>query len=311
MENKLSIINISKESYLIMVLLKISENGVFMKKIVITKKERIKELKNYTDAFLFGIKGLSVNVLDPISLSDLKILLEKYPEKEFFVSLNKNIHNEDLPFLRKTLEELNKLPIKGILFYDTSIVRIKKEENFSFPLFWAAEHLTTNFNTIHFFEKKGVNGAFVSSDITLREILEIRKNTTGMLMVAIFGYQSMMVSRRHLLNNYLNAFQLKNSSKNFFLQKEGKRYSIFDTKEGTFVYSSNVLNAITEFEIFEKEKIDYALLDSTQIEETIFLNIMKQLKKKNYIEVEKIIKEKIPNQDKGFLYQETIYKVKG
>ena len=281
-----------------------------MKKIVITRMQQIETLKEYTEAFLFGIKGLSVNIIDPISLNELKTLLEKYPKKEFFVSLNKNMHNEDLLVLRETLKELNELPISGIFFYDASLLKIKKEENFSFPLFWAAEHLTTNFNTITFFEKNGVSGTFLSSDITLREIIEIRNNTKGSLIVPIFGYQSMMVSRRHLLNNYLNAFELKNSSKNFYIEKEGKRYPIFDTQEGTFVYSNAVLNAVEEYEMFENKKINYVLLDSTHIEESIFLSIMKEMKEKKYVEADKIIKEKILNQDKGFLYQETIYKVK-
>ena len=70
------------------------------------------------------------------------------------------------------------------------------------------------------------------------------------------------------------------------------------------------MNAVEEYEMFENKKIDYVLFDSTHIKESIFLSIMKEIKEKKYVEADKIIKEKILNQDKGFLYQETIYKVK-
>lgn len=281
-----------------------------MKKMVMTKKEQIETLKEYTDAFLFGIQGLSVNTTNPISLEEVKKIVIEYPNKEFFISLNKNMHNEDLPLLRKTLKELNELPVCGILFYDVAVVRIKKEEKLSLPLIWAAEHLTTNFNTIQFFKEYKVCGTLLSSDITLREILEIRKNTEGTLIVPIFGYQSMMVSRRHLLKNYYKAFDINPSKEKMYIEKEGKKYPIFDTKEGTFVYSSDILNGNAEYETLEKAKIDYVLFDSTLIEEKIFLNIMKERKENNEQKIEKIIKENLPNVDNGFLYQETIYKVK-
>ena len=67
--------------------------------------------------------------------------------------------------------ELTKMNIKGLIFYDLSILNIVKELNLSIPLVIAQDHLITNYNICNYYHEKGVEYAYLSSDITKDEIV--------------------------------------------------------------------------------------------------------------------------------------------
>ena len=171
---------------------------------------------------------------------------------------------------------------------------------------WSQEHLTTNYETMNFWNSYGVKYTYVSSDITLKEIEEIKKKSKCKLIVPIFGYIPIFTSKRHVVKNYLDNFNLKNNSKTNYIEKENKLYPIVDNKEGTVVYSSHILNGYDEYK--KLEDIDYFTLNSFNIESDKFINVLKMYKEKK-VKEEKIDKL-FENIDKGFLYKETIYKVK-
>ena len=69
------------------------------KKIIIAKSTRqINNLLNICDGFIIGIKDLSVNLPCYFTMEEAKkiITLCLENEKEIFVSLNRNMHNDQL-----------------------------------------------------------------------------------------------------------------------------------------------------------------------------------------------------------------------
>lgn len=119
----------------------------------------------------------------------------------------------------------------------------------------------------------------------------------------------MFVSRRHLVKNYLDTFNLKDNSKINYITKEDKVYQIIDTEDGTVAYSDKVLNAIYEVSSLD---IDYIILNSFSIPNDIFKDVTHMFKNVNDSNKEEY-KEKIDSMLDtylGFLYKETIYKVK-
>lgn len=277
------------------------------KLMVIPSNTRIEKQLKYADAFLFGIDNMSVNMPFTVSIDEIKNLNKLLTDnnKELFVSLNKNFYSKELEKIKKILLELEKLNIAGIFYADTCFINLKKELKLNTLLIWSQEHLTTNYQTINFWSNYGVDGAYLSGEITLKEIKEIRKNTTVKLIVPIFGYLPMFTSKRHAVKNYLDNFMLNDNSKINYIVKENKTYPIVDNKEGTVVYSSNILNGYDEYLSLD---IDYVTLNSFLIESDKFLEILKIYKEKKY--KEEYIDNIIENLDKGFLYKETIYKVK-
>lgn len=275
--------------------------------------EMIKETLSFCDGIILGIDGLSVNLPFYIQVDEL----EKYQniDKKIFITLNKNFHNKDLPILEKTLKKMKKYPIDGVFYYDISIVNLKQKLDISYPLIWSQEHLVTNAETCNFWKTNGVSGAYLSNEITLEEIKEIRNNTDVQLFVTIFGYLPMFVSKRHLVKNYLKQFHLKEQGNHYKILKENKTYPIVDDKNGTTVYSSYILNAILEYLELKQQNIDYVILNSFGIKFPTFIQILQLLstlteqnKQEIFDEINKLCNQ---NTDKGFLYKETVYKVKG
>lgn len=264
----------------------------------IISNTNIDKYDSYVDGFIFGLKDYSVNLPNYVSLNEIKNI---NTDKEIFIAINKNIYSRELEELKNILKELDKLNIKGILFADTCLIMLKKKLNLNIDLVWSGEHLTTNYETINNWYDEGVKYTYLSSDITLREIKEIKENTNSILIVPIFGYIPIFTSLRHEVKNYLDNFNLEDNSKLNYIEKEGKTYPIVDNKEGTVVYSNSVLNGYAEYLNLD---IDYVTINSFNIEDSEYINVLKAFKEK---------KEKdliFENSDKGFLYKETIYKVK-
>ena len=243
-------------------------------------------------------------------LTEVLDIIKKNSDKDIFVSLNKNMHDNDLENLKDTLLKLDKTNVKAVIYYDISIVNLKQELELNLELVWNQEHMTNNYFTINYWKEHGVNYTWLSNDITLKEIKEIKENVDSKLMIELFGYVPMFTSYRHLINNYLKTFNLK-EKKEYYIEKEGKSYSIVDDERGTTVYSSNILNGL--YESVELNDFDYIILNSYNIDEDCFeivVELFNNVNDKNKEEYKKIISNMFEKTDSGFLYKETVYKVK-
>ena len=271
--------------------------------------KEIEKTKEIVDGFIIGIKDMSVNTNLCIDINELEIL-NKINDKDIFISLNKNIHNNDLCKVKEILTELNNYNIKGVLYYDVGVLNIYNSLNLKYDLVWSQEHLSTNYNTINYWNSFGVNYAHISSDITEEEIIKITEKSNVKLMINLFGYLPMFVSKRHIIKNYLEYFNLKDNSNINYIEKEEKIYPIIDNKIGTQVYSNNILNGIkTSLNI----DVDYIILNSFNIQLDKFISVIKMYKSVNEETIEEynnIINNMFDNIDYGFLNTKTIYRVK-
>lgn len=267
----------------------------------------ILDTKEIVDGFIIGIKNLSINV--NMCIENLE-LLNDIKDKDIFISLNKNMHNNDLKKIKDILIELNNYNIKGVMFYDMAVLNIYKSLNLNYDLVWAMEHAVTNYMTINFYNDLGINYAYLSSDITENEIINIEKHSKSKLIVNMFGYLPMFASKRHIVKNYLNYFNLKDKSKINYIENEGNIYPIIDNNLGTVCLSCNILNGIKSYLNLD---VEYIVLNSFNIDLDKFIEVIKLFKsvnKNNIEEYNKKINNSFKNIDTGFLNKETIYKVK-
>ncbi len=264
-----------------------------------------KNLDKYKcDGFILGLQDYSINFPFSFSLEEIRNIKT---DKELFISINKNIFEEELAKLEIILQELDKIAIKAIIFYDLAIPNLKEKLSLKKELVWHQEHMTNNYLTANVFNSKGVKYTYLSSDITLFEIEEISKKTKSTLIVPIFGYVPIFTSRRNLVNNYLTFFGLKDNMGINYLEKEDKIYPIIDYKDGCTVYSSNILCGIDEYDEIRKI-VDYVVLDSFLITDDIFMFVLDMFN--NNINKKVELQQKLPNIDTNFLHKTTIYKVK-
>ena len=285
-----------------------------MKLLVGLNNKNILDYLNYTNSFIIGLKDFSINYQE-YTIEEIEELKEDYPNVEIFVSLNKNIFNSDLKDLENMLLELSKIDIKGILFYDLSVLSIVNRNNLNIPLVWAQEHMTTNYNTCNYYYEKGVKYVYLSSEITLDEIKEIKEKSNIKLISFFFGYPDVSFSKRKLLTNY---FLYNNLSKNkdwyTISSDDNNEYFIKENNLGTRILYGKVMNGIKPFSELENI-VDYGLLNEEMIDHDTFIKVLSifkdlQDKKITIEEANNKMINLINSDDTVFYYKKTIYKVK-
>ena len=273
--------------------------------------EDITNIIEHVDSIAIGLRDLSVNFLE-LDLEQIEhILIDIHNQnKKLFVSLNKNMHNNDLENVRKALIKFEELRIDGIFYCDVGVLNIHRELKLQIPLVWSAEHLATNYNTINYWSKFNLSYVFLSNEITKEEVTVIKEHSKIPLIVQAFGYVPMYISKRHAIKNYLEHFKLKTDSKDFYIYKEEKKYPILERKDNTEIYSYFILNAIEEYGTMD---VAYILLNGFKINIQLFLQLIdlfNNVNEKNKDEFKNKIDQLFDNTDLGFIYKEAIYQVK-
>lgn len=270
--------------------------------IIPSNKELIYKLVDKVDGFILPVNNLSINYPTYFNLDEILILIDYLNSKNkvIFISLNKNMHNKDLDYLKRVLTKLDNYTITGVLYYDISIVNLKDKLKLHYDLVWNQEHMTTNYMTINYWYNKGVKYTFLSNEITKNEIEIIKQNTSSKLLLTLFGYIPIFTSKRHLVDNYIDTFNLKCDKKNLVMNVEDKDYPVVDDKLGTVVYNNNIINGLNDIDI------DYKVFNSFRIDDETFIKVIDLYNSKKYDEINSLFN----NIDKCFLYKETVYKVK-
>lgn len=279
-------------------------------KMILIMPDNINQITDntkYYDGVILSVDKYSVNSRYTLSIDEIKDIIKIIPDKEVFISINKNIENNELDEVESILVSLNELNIKGVLYGDVALVTYKDKLNYD--LVWAQEHLVTNYETINYWCDLGIKYAYLSSDLNINEISIIARNAKSKLMVNLFGYNSMFVSKRHIVKNYLKNFNIKDNSKIHYMKKEGKIYPIVDANY-TYVFSNNIFNGIKEYYNMD---VDYYVVNGFLIDNeklTKVLSIIGNITKENVEECALQIMDSFANIDTGFLYKDVVSKVK-
>ena len=254
-----------------------------MKLLVSLNNKKVDDYLNYTNSFILGLKDFSINYLE-FDLNEIKELLNNYKDIELFISLNGNYFNKDLKDLEKNIIELSKLPIKGIMFYDLAVLEIVKRNNLNVNLCWHQEHMVNNYNTCNYYLDKGCNYAYLTSDITTDEIIEI--------------------------------FNKKKKEKDVYTitSKDSDGYYILENSHGTEILTEKVLNGIMPFSKL-KDKLSYGVLDEQFTDHDTFIKILSVFcdllnNKINSDEANDKVYDLCGSKDTMFFDIKTIYKVK-
>ena len=265
-------------------------------------------------SFLAGIRDFSTNFKTSLSVNEIRDLCEKYPEEEIFLSFNKNLFNHELPVVESILKELDSLPIAGIFFYDLAILRLAQELHLKIPIVWNQTHLVTNYQTCNYYFREGVSYALLSSEITLEEMLEIKKHTDMKLMATIFGYPIIAHSKRKLLSNYFASIQEEKEERPYEIQESVGHdpYLLREDSTGTTFFYHRFLNGTEPLFALKDANFSYGRVyedgDEPLMREVIetFQNIIagKEDKENAVSRMNSLI-----GSYTGFFYKKTIYKV--
>lgn len=277
----------------------------------INNKDNIIKYLDYTDGLILGLKDFSVDYYE-FELDEIKEIVLNNTSKDIFIAINKNIFNNELNILENILKELDKISVSGILFYDMSILYLKRKNNLKINLVWNQTHMVTNYNTCNYYYEKGCKYAFVSGELTLDEINEISNNTRLELMTLIAGHQVMSHSRRKLLTNYYSSINKKLDNNIKEISEREEKFIIKESNSGSTFKTTKILNAIPYLD--KLSNISYCVIDEDFIDYEDVISLLKLSRNIiNNKEVEKSKKLSIDliGDETSFLFKKTIYRVKG
>ncbi len=260
-------------------------------------EEQIQLTINSVKGFLLSVKNLSVNINFSYDSNEIldKIDFLKQENKEVYINLNKNYTNDEVVVLEEFLVTLSKKDIDGIFFSDISLLKLAKNYN----LIWAAEHATTNYKTANTFSDYGAKGIFISPDIPLEEMKEIREKTKLKTYIQIFGYHSIFTSVRKHITSYMDVTENKNEKKLLKMKLKEEEYPILENSLGTVIFNSKIINGF-----FINEQFDSFIVNGFNIEND-------KLKKVVEAQDSEVIKKLFENIDENIFSKKTIYRVKG
>lgn len=254
-------------------------------------------LKDINGIILY-IDKLSVNSSFYMDIDDIDKI--ECGDKELFICMNKLMHNKDIDYLRECLLKVRDKNLH-ILFYDMAVYNIARELGIEDKLVIYQDHLNASILSNKFYNRLGIKYSFITSDITMEELLLIKRNVDSKIMFLGYGYLPMFYSRRYLISNYLKYIDKFDGEKSKYeiVSDMGKKYTIAEEENGTTIYTDREVNLINYME--QLDEIDYIVMNSNNIDSDEYLRM-----------VDKFIKrEKMDDCYLGFLDKKTIYKVKG
>ena len=287
--------------------------GDFMTKLLLEANTEIRNI-DYFDGMVIGLKDYSIGYKYIIDIDEIEDFVNKYKDYEVFVAINKNISNSELQDLEKILIKLNKINIKAVLFYDLAVLYLKQRLKLDIDLVWNQTHMVTNYNTCNYYYGEGCKYAYLSSEITLDEMLEIIDKSKISTIVKIFGYSTIAHSKRKLLTNYFKYLKKKKKKDMYQIEEKnlGTKYNVLETDNGTTIFEAKLLNGIEP--LFKLNgKADYLVMedDGSDIFKAALV-VYKDAINKKISSDEAVLKinQIYLNTTTGFFYKKTIYRVK-
>lgn len=249
----------------------------------------INKLNDYkkvgVSTFLFALQDYSVGYLNTYTIDEINDF-----DCTSFVLINRVLDCDSVDKLKNILPNIK---VKGIIYEDIAVYNMVKELNLDLELICFQNHFNTNIGTINYWLDR-VDSVMVCNELTKEEIINITNNAKKEVCVQIYGYNQAMYSRRLLLSNYQNEFNIDKNNTSLLTEKVTKiQFHAVENNYGTVLYSGNVFNGL---ELLKLNNIKYFYINSTLLDDN------------NIIEIIKNNKSNIG--DSGFLYKETIYKLK-
>lgn len=258
---------------------------------IVNDKKIIEDLKKVgVKNFLFPLKDFCVGFNNTYDFDEI--------ENESFIFINRILDNESLDLLEKELND-NKDKIKGIVYDDFGVLYLINKLKLNVITINYQNHFGTNYQSINE-NLKFNDSVVVSTDITKNEIEEILKKVEKEVCIFLFGFIPVMYSRRTLLTNFSKEFNIPTKNNVLIDEKISKnKFIMVENEFGTVGYQRNYYDGL---ELLNLENIKYFLVNPLFLSDKEQIQLISDIKNKN-------LSLNIPI-DKGFLYKETIYKLR-
>lgn len=194
--------------------------------------------------------------------------------------------------------------IKGVFYEDNGVFEILKNENLELINFQT--HFNTHYKAINYLFDLGNNSAVIPQDLTYSEISTILDNANKPVCLFLFGKNEVMYSRRLLKSNYQKYYDLDEGIMTITENVSEIKFDLIENEYGTYLFDHNFYNG-TELLKLPDNNVKFYIINNIHLTETEVLQLIDYILN-NKLDKISSLKDNINN---GFLFKETIYKVKG
>ncbi len=125
--------------------------------------------------------------------------------KKLYVTSNLIAHNDKIRTYLRDIEPIIEMKPDGIIMADPGLIMMVREKWPEVPIHLSVQANTTNYATVKFWQKLGVQRIILSRELSLDEIEKIRQECPDMeLEVFVHGALCIAYSGRCLLSGYFN-----------------------------------------------------------------------------------------------------------
>lgn len=156
------------------------------------------------DAFVIGEQKFGLRLPGEFNREMMKEAVEiaHRNNKKVYAAVNGLFHNYHLDALEDYIHFLHQIQVDRIIFGDPAVVMFVKKQSNPIPLHWDAGALVTNYFQCNYWGKKGASRAVLAKELSLEEMINIKKNANVEIEVQVHGMTCMFQSKRMLLGNY-------------------------------------------------------------------------------------------------------------
>ncbi len=268
-------------------------------------------LKFNCDGLILAIKDYAVESNTYFTLEEIKNISDSF-SGEIFVKLNKNLMNDDIPFVKDILVQLDKMNITGVFFYDLAVLELKRELNLNIDLVWNQTHMVNNYKTCNYYYSKGVKYALLGKEITLDEILEIIDLSDITSMVEVVRKPSVAFSKRKLVSNYYKDMGIDGSKEIIVNEKVSNlNFDIKEDSNGTVFFLDLITNGTGIIRDLYDNGCSYIIMREYGIDNfRELVNDTMEYIKDSCSDLSYVLKYKKLGDSTNFFFKKTIYRVK-
>ena len=268
-------------------------------------------LKFNCDGLILAIKDYAVESNTYFTLEEIKNISDSF-SGEIFVKLNKNLMNDDIPFVKDILVQLDKMNITGVFFYDLAVLELKRELNLNIDLVWNQTHMVNNYKTCNYYYSKGVKYALLGKEITLDEILEIIDLSDINIMVEVVSKPSVAFSKRKLVSNYYKDMGIDRSKEIIVNEKVSNlNFDIKEDSNGTVFFLDLITNGTGIIRDLYDNGCSYIIMREYGIDNfRELVNDTMEYIKDSCSDLSYVLKYKKLGDSTNFFFKKTIYRVK-
>ncbi len=239
-------------------------------------------------AFLFALEGYSVGY-NTYTLEEI----EKIDVSNKYVMINRVLDCKSVDGLKEVLPKLKN--VKGLVYEDIAVYNLVKELGLDLETIFYQNHFGTNSNSVNFWLDR-VDSMFISNELTKDEIKTIVSNASKPVVLNLYGYNQVMYSRRMLLSNWSDFFEIDKKNTNVLTDRATKvQFRAMENEFGTVMYSGNIFNGK---ELLGLNNVKYYYVNTTLVDHSDIMDFLTNTEHNSDME------------DNGFLDKETIYKLK-